>query len=85
MNLNFIVKKVLQVHEFLIMVSISYSSSHGHDEFTLYFCQSILQDIGQKLLDRGHEYGTTTGRPRRCGWLDTVLLSYTNMINGFTA
>ena len=32
----------------------------------------------------GHEYGVTTGRPRRCGWLDTVVVKYTAMINGFT-
>lgn len=42
-------------------------------------------EIGKAMRDRGHEYGVTTGRPRRCGWLDTVLLRYTNMINGFTA
>jgi adenylosuccinate synthase len=33
-------------------------------------------DIGQYLRDRGHEYGTTTGRPRRCGWFDAVAASY---------
>ncbi len=33
-------------------------------------------DIGQYIRDRGHEYGTTTGRPRRCGWFDAVALSY---------
>jgi adenylosuccinate synthase len=42
-------------------------------------------DIGRRLQDVGHEYGVTTGRPRRCGWLDVVLLRYVNMINGFTA
>ena len=40
--------------------------------------------IGQKLRDVGHEYGATTGRPRRCGWLDLVALRYTASINGFT-
>jgi adenylosuccinate synthase len=33
-------------------------------------------EIGQYLRDRGHEYGTTTGRPRRCGWFDAVAVSY---------
>jgi adenylosuccinate synthase len=33
-------------------------------------------DIGQYIRERGHEYGTTTGRPRRCGWFDAVAVSY---------
>lgn len=39
-------------------------------------------EIGQYIRDRGHEYGTTTGRPRRCGWLDLVVLSYSVTIGG---
>jgi adenylosuccinate synthase len=37
---------------------------------------------GEELRERGQEYGATTGRPRRCGWLDLPLLRYSNMING---
>jgi adenylosuccinate synthase len=37
---------------------------------------------GAKIRDRGHEYGTTTGRPRRCGWIDTVALRYSIAISG---
>lgn len=33
----------------------------------------------------GHEYGTTTGRRRRCGWLDLVVLKYSTLINGYTS
>ncbi len=33
-------------------------------------------EIGQYIRDKGHEYGTTTGRPRRCGWFDSVAVSY---------
>ena len=33
----------------------------------------------------GHEFGVTTGRKRRCGWLDIPLLQYTSMVNGYTA
>ena len=33
-------------------------------------------DTGQYIRDKGHEYGTTTGRPRRCGWFDAVAVSY---------
>ena len=41
-----------------------------------------LQDAaGERLRERGHEYGTTTGRPRRCGWFDGVAARYTNRIN----
>lgn len=39
-------------------------------------------EIGDKLAEAGHEYGTTTGRRRRCGWFDLVLLKYANMLNG---
>ena len=39
-------------------------------------------DIGQHIRDLGHEYGTTTGRPRRCGWLDAVALRYTVRLSG---
>ena len=40
--------------------------------------------IGQQIRDKGHEYGTTTGRPRRCGWLDLMAVKYTAKINGVT-
>lgn len=38
--------------------------------------------IGQLLRDKGHEYGATTGRPRRCGWIDMVALKYAIMLSG---
>ncbi|XP_063079273.1 adenylosuccinate synthetase isozyme 1 B [Engraulis encrasicolus] len=44
-----------------------------------------LNDVGELLQTRGHEVGVTTGRKRRCGWLDLVILRYAHMINGFTA
>ena len=40
--------------------------------------------IGEHLRQRGHEYGTTTGRPRRCGWLDLVALRYAVRVCGVT-
>lgn len=42
-------------------------------------------EIGEFLQTRGREIGVTTKRKRRCGWLDTVLLKYSNMINGYAA
>ena len=44
----------------------------------------LTDKIGEYLRDRGHEYGTTTGRPRRCGWLDLVLVKHAHRLNGFT-
>ena len=41
------------------------------------------QGAGEKLRQRGREYGTTTGRPRRCGWFDGVAARYANRINRF--
>jgi adenylosuccinate synthase len=40
--------------------------------------------IGQRIRDKGHEYGTTTGRPRRCGWFDAVAVRYSAAISGIT-
>jgi len=39
-------------------------------------------EAGDKLRERGHEYGTVTGRPRRCGWFDAVATRYTARLNG---
>ena len=40
---------------------------------------------GDRIREVGHEYGTTTGRPRRCGWIDLVALKYTASVSGATA
>ena len=41
-------------------------------------------EIGQKIRDRGNEYGTVTKRPRRCGWFDAVAVRYTSRLSGVT-
>lgn len=41
-------------------------------------------EVGDRIRELGHEYGTTTKRPRRCGWLDIVALKYATMVNGLT-
>jgi len=46
------------------------------------FPTELLGDEGERLRKIGAEYGATTGRPRRCGWFDAFLLSYSRMING---
>lgn len=46
------------------------------------FPTELLDDTGEELRKKGHEFGATTGRPRRCGWLDLVALKYACRING---
>jgi adenylosuccinate synthase len=48
------------------------------------FPTELFDADGQKMRDIGLEYGSTTGRPRRCGWLDMVALKYAVMMNGTT-
>lgn len=48
------------------------------------FPTELTGDLGTHLREVGHEYGTTTARPRRCGWLDLPQLKYATMVNGFT-
>ena len=48
------------------------------------FPTELFDADGERLRAIGHEYGATTGRPRRCGWLDMVALKYTVMMNGVT-
>lgn len=48
------------------------------------FPTELEDGLGEIMQKQGHEYGTTTLRPRRCGWLDTFMLQYTNRLNGYT-
>lgn len=48
------------------------------------FPTELFDETGEKLRKQGFEFGATTGRPRRCGWLDLVALKYSIMINGVT-
>ncbi|OXB70952.1 UNVERIFIED_CONTAM: hypothetical protein H355_005177 [Colinus virginianus] len=47
------------------------------------FPTELTDNVGTQLRERGREYGSTTGRPRRCGWLDVSLVSYACRVNGF--
>ena len=58
----------------------AYSSKVGEGPFLT----EQNNEIGNTIRELGHEYGTTTKRPRRCGWLDLVALKYACRINGFT-
>jgi adenylosuccinate synthase len=46
------------------------------------FPTELLDETGQKIREIGREYGTTTGRPRRCGWFDAVAVRYTARLGG---
>ncbi len=48
------------------------------------FPTELTDKMGEALREIGHEFGTTTGRPRRCGWLDLVALRYAARVNGLT-
>ncbi len=48
------------------------------------FPTELFDTTGEELRKAGHEFGATTGRPRRCGWIDLVALKYSVMINGVT-
>ncbi len=56
----------------------AYSTRVGNGPFPT----ELGPPTGDRLRTTGHEYGATTGRPRRCGWLDAVALRYSAMING---
>jgi adenylosuccinate synthase len=48
------------------------------------FPTELLDEEGEKMRKEGNEFGSTTGRPRRCGWIDLPALKYSIMINGVT-
>jgi adenylosuccinate synthase len=48
------------------------------------FPTELNEEIGEKLREVGAEFGATTGRPRRCGWLDLVILNHSVRLNGLT-
>jgi adenylosuccinate synthase len=45
----------------------------------------LKDEVGEYIRQRAHEYGATTGRPRRCGWFDAVVGRYSTQLNGFTS
>ncbi|QNF31477.1 adenylosuccinate synthase [Adhaeribacter swui] len=48
------------------------------------FPTELLDDVGEEIRKAGREFGSTTGRPRRCGWIDLPTLKYSIMLNGVT-
>jgi adenylosuccinate synthase len=64
----------------VIGICKAYTTRVGSGPFTT----ELNDEIGEKLRKVGNEFGSTTGRPRRCGWLDLHTLRYSCMINGVT-
>ena len=62
----------------IIGVAKAYTTRVGNGPFPT----ELNSDLGELLRNKGHEFGTTTGRPRRCGWLDLVALQHAKRING---
>lgn len=65
----------------VIGVCKSYTTRVGKGPFPT----ELNDEMGEHIRRTGFEYGTTTGRPRRCGWLDTVILRFAVRVNGLTA
>jgi adenylosuccinate synthase len=64
----------------VVGVTKAYSTRVGSG----YFATEFENEIAKQIRDVGHEYGTTTGRPRRIGWIDTVVLRHTKRVSGIT-
>lgn len=45
----------------------------------------FLDELGENIRKIGHEFGATTGRPRRCGWLDLNVVRYSHMLNDYSS
>ena len=64
----------------VIGITKAYCTRVGAGPFTT----ELEDEVGEKLRKNGNEFGATTGRPRRCGWIDLPALKYTAMITGLT-
>jgi adenylosuccinate synthase len=66
--------------DYVLGIAKAYATRVGGGPFPT----ELHDDVGQGIRDRGQEYGATTGRPRRCGWMDIVALKRAVAINGIT-
>lgn len=72
----------LEIKEYASHLFIVFFPSLNSDFVCLFLAP---QETGNLLQSRGREFGVTTGRRRRCGWLDLILVRYAHMVNGFSA
>src|SRR5690606_30031851 len=63
--------------DYVLGITKAYTTRVGSGPFPT----ELFDDIGRRLAERGHEFGSTTGRARRCGWFDTVALRQAVQIN----
>ncbi|MDX2502861.1 MAG: adenylosuccinate synthase [Gammaproteobacteria bacterium] len=66
--------------DYILGITKAYTTRVGSGPFPT----ELFDDVGQYLGEKGHEFGATTGRERRCGWLDVVSLNRSNQINSVT-
>lgn len=64
----------------VIGVAKSYITRVGKGPFPT----ELFDEVGEEIRQKGHEFGTVTGRPRRCGWFDALILKYSVRVNGLT-
>jgi len=64
----------------VVGITKSYTTRVGKGPFVT----ELDNEVGDLIRNRGREFGTVTGRPRRCGWLDTVMVKYSQRVNGMT-
>jgi adenylosuccinate synthase len=64
--------------DYVLGITKAYTTRVGSGPFP----SELLDDVGRGLGERGHEFGTTTGRPRRCGWFDAALVRQSVKVNG---
>ena len=72
--------------DYILGITKAYTTRVGSGPFPteLYDGDALCDDSGKHMADKGHEYGATTGRARRCGWFDAVALRRAVQINSFT-
>ena len=66
--------------DYILGITKAYTTRVGAGPFPT----ELFDDAGKYMAEKGHEFGTTTGRPRRCGWFDAVALQRAVAINSFT-
>ena len=64
--------------DYVLGITKAYTTRVGSGPFPT----ELFDDTGQYIAKKGHEFGSTTGRPRRCGWFDAVMLRRSNQLNG---
>ncbi|MGD8407932.1 MAG: adenylosuccinate synthase [Thiohalophilus sp.] len=69
--------------DYVLGITKAYTTRVGSGPFPteLYDGNTLMDEVGARLAERGHEFGSTTGRPRRCGWFDAVALRRSALIN----